>query len=338
MDNSISNSRSLQVDLANEKTNTPRHKSQRRASKLAAFSSTFLLVLASVFVVNISTINTAEAHSYSESSAKQKKAKKYKTSHRKKRSKRYKKRYKSKKRYKKRLKKARYSKRKGRSYKKKRRTRHITCDQLKSSILRKKARPFQKTISQASKKYGVSQNMIKAVITVETCFRTGLRGTSGEKGLMQLMPATAKRFGVKNRFSQWENIHGGTRYLSYLLRQYKGNKVYAAAAYNGGMGAVSKKTGPKFNQVRVYSRKVMNAYSKFNPLTMVKSKKRYKKSKGKRIITHRVLAGETLYSLSVRYGTTVKHIKQMNKLSSSNIATGQHLKIASKKRSKRRSY
>ncbi|MCK5902403.1 MAG: lytic transglycosylase domain-containing protein [Cocleimonas sp.] len=150
---------------------------------------------------------------------------------------------------------------------------------LKSSILRRKARPYQKTISHAAKKYGVSQNMIKAVITVETCFRSGLKGTSGEKGLMQLMPATAKRFGVKNRFSPWENIHGGTRYLRYLLRHFDGNKGYAAAAYNGGRGAVSRKSGPKFKAVRVYSRKVMNAYRKFNPLIMAKSKKRKSRKK-----------------------------------------------------------
>ena len=96
------------------------------------------------------------------------------------------------------------------------------------------------------------------------------------------MPSTARRFGVKNRFSTWENIHGGTRYLSYLLKRFSGNKAYAAAGYNGGAGAVSKKTGPKFYAVRNYSRMVMNAYRKFTPrLIRVKFKKKRSRKKNK---------------------------------------------------------
>ena len=191
---------------------------------------------------------------------------------------RYKSRYKQSKRYRKGKK--RYKKsRKKRRYAGKR-SRYRTCDQLSSSTLHKKARRYQGTINHAAKQHGVSQNFIKAVITVETCFRSGLRGTSGEKGLMQLMPATAKRFGVKNRFSTWENIHGGTRYLRYLLNRFNGNKAYAAAAYNGGSGAVSKKTGPKFYAVRNYSRMVMNAYRKFKP-RRIQAKARKRKSKKK---------------------------------------------------------
>ncbi len=324
MDNSKAKPSLLQQGLNREQTST-RKKRKLYSTTLISFFSAFIILLASVFTVNISTIGTAEAKSkYSETKVKYKKAykgKRYKRSKKKKyykkrfkskRSKKYrkgkkrykkhyKKRFKSKgskkyrkgkKRYKKRkyskrykrskYKKARYSKKRSKRYKRKRRSRYITCDQLKSSVLRRKARKYQRTISHAARTYGVNQNMIKAVITVETCFRSGLKGTSGEKGLMQLMPATAKRFGIRDRFSTWQNIHGGTRYLSYLLRQYKGNKRYAAAAYNGGMGAVSKRTGPKFRAVRVYSAKVMNAYRKFNPLIMVRSKKKRKSKKRKK--------------------------------------------------------
>ena len=331
MDNSKREPSLFRHGLNKECTTNTRKNSKRYSSIIISSFSIFIL-LASVFMVNISTINTAEAKSESsETKAKHKKSTKGKRYKRSKKKKYYKKRYKKRKyskrskrskrakykkrRYSKRSKRAKYKKRKyskrskrakykkrryskrskrakykkaryakkgSKRYKKKRRSRYITCDQLKPAVLRRKARKYQKTISHAARTYGVSQNMIKAVITVETCFRSGLKGTSGEKGLMQLMPATAKRFGVKNRFSTWQNIHGGTRYLSYLLRQYKGNKHYAAAAYNGGMGAVSKRTGPKFKAVRVYSAKVMNAYPKFNPLVMVKSKKKkYKKRKKK---------------------------------------------------------
>jgi soluble lytic murein transglycosylase-like protein len=216
---------------------------------------------------------------YKKSKRYRKNKKRYKKSRRYRNGKRfYKTSYKTSNRYRKGKK--RYKKsRKKRPYTGKR-SRYRTCDQLKSSILHKKSRRYQDTISHAAKQHGVSQHFIKAVITVETCFRSGLRGTSGEKGLMQLMPATAKRFGVKNRFSTWENIHGGTRYLRYLLNRFDGNKAYAAAAYNGGSGAVSKKTGPKFYAVRNYSRMVMNAYRKFKP-RRIQAKARKRKSSKK---------------------------------------------------------
>ncbi|MCK5918290.1 MAG: lytic transglycosylase domain-containing protein [Cocleimonas sp.] len=294
-------------------------KSHKFSARLISFISAFLILLASVFAVNVSTINSVEAKSQSVQdkvkkkryikSRKSRRYKKSRKSRKGRKGKRYKARYKKSKRYRKRKGKSKRNRksRKGKrlyktSYKKsirskkskkrykksrkksKRGRRVRTCDQLSSSTLRRKARRYQKTISHAAKQHGVNQNFIKAVITVETCFRPGLRGTSGEKGLMQLMPATAKRFGVKNRFSSWENIHGGARYLSYLLRQFNGNKAYAAAGYNGGRGAVSKTRGPKFEAVRRYSRMVMNAYGKFKPRRIkAKSKKRkWKKRKKSR--------------------------------------------------------
>ncbi len=301
-----------------EKRQYPRRKSRRFSVKLISFFSAFLILLASVFAINISTINTVEAKSQT-AEVKVKKKKYFRSARKSKRTKRSRKSRKAKKRYKSRYKKSRkYRKAKKRykkprkyrknkrfyktSYKKskryrkgkkrykraskrtrhKRRSRARTCDQLSSATLHRKAQRYQGTIRHAAKKHGVSPNLIKAVITVETCFRSGLRGTSGEKGLMQLMPATAKRFGVKNRFSTWENIHGGTRYLSYLLKHFGGNKRYAAAAYNGGVGAVSKKRGPKFYAVRNYSRMVMNAYRKFTPRSrLIRTKAKKRKSRRK---------------------------------------------------------
>ena len=144
---------------------------------------------------------------------------------------------------------------------KKRRRAVFTCDQYSRKTLNRKSRRFKQTINHASKKYGVSPNLIKAVIAVESCFNPRARGGLGEKGLMQLMPATARMLGVKNGYSPWQNIHGGTKYLKRLLVRYNGNKRYAAAAYNGGPGAVSIKYGPRFKQVRRYSRHVMRAYN-----------------------------------------------------------------------------
>ena len=146
-------------------------------------------------------------------------------------------------------------------YRKKSRRAVFTCDQYSRKTLNRKSRRFKETINHASRKYGVSPNLIKAVIAVESCFNPRARGGLGEKGLMQLMPATARMLGVKNGYSPWQNIHGGTKYLKKLLIRYKGNKRYAAAAYNGGPGAVSVKYGPRFKQVKRYSRHVMRAYN-----------------------------------------------------------------------------
>ena len=278
-------------------------KSPTFSAKIISFISAFLILSASVFAVNISTINSVEAKSQSAQTkikkkkyTKSRKSRRYKRSRKSRKSrKRYSKRSKTSRRYRrsKRFYKTRYKKskryRKGKKHYKKsrkrsrrsRRSRARTCDQLSSTTLHRKAARYQKAINHAAKKYGVSQYFIKAVITVETCFRSGLSGTSGEKGLMQLMPATARRFGVRNRFSSWQNIHGGARYLSYLLRHFRGNKAYAAAAYNGGRGAVSKTRGPKFAAVRNYSRMVMNAYRKFRP-GRIKVKSRKRKSRNKR--------------------------------------------------------
>ncbi len=144
---------------------------------------------------------------------------------------------------------------------KKRRRAVFTCDMYSRKTLNRKSKRFRKTINHASRKYGVSPHFIKAVIAVESCFNPRARGGLGEKGLMQLMPGTARELGVKNGYSPWQNIHGGTKYLKRLLVRYGGNKHYAAAAYNGGPGAVSVKYGPKFNQVKRYSRHVMRAYN-----------------------------------------------------------------------------
>ena len=182
----------------------------------------------------------------------------------------------------------RYSSKKSRTSSKKKRRSVFTCDQYSRKTLQRKSKRFAGTINSASKKYGVSAHFIRAVIAVESCFNPRARGGLGEKGLMQLMPGTARELGVKNGYSPWQNIHGGTKYLKRLLVRYNGNKHYAAAAYNGGPGAVSVKYGPKFQQVRRYSKHLMRAYTtltrgKGAGITPVKSRKiSLKRSKSKK--------------------------------------------------------
>ena len=160
-------------------------------------------------------------------------------------------------------KKSRYKTRFSKPHKKRARARLRTgggCQNLSRSVLRDKAENFSGSIASASRKYGVSPNLIGAVITIESCFNSRALGAAGEKGLMQLMPATARRFNVTNGYNVWQNVHGGTKYLGYLLDRYDGRTPRAVAAYNAGEGNV-KHAGPIRNQA--YVNKVMTAYNKF---------------------------------------------------------------------------
>lgn len=233
------------------------------------------------------------------------------------------------------------------SYSKSRKKRRavFTCDQYSRKTLIRKSSRFKDTINHASRKYGVSANFIRAVIAVESCFDPRARGGLGEKGLMQLMPGTAKELGVRNGYSPWQNIHGGTKYLNYLLKRYKGNKAYAAAAYNGGPGAVSRTTGPRFNQVKRYSKKVMRAYntmggkrsyatSKSNKKLKLSKKtyrkstpKKYRNSKKSKWKMHKVRSGQTLYAIAKKHRTSVSKLKRLNRLKSDKILTGKKLRV-----------
>ncbi|THF75649.1 lytic transglycosylase domain-containing protein [Cohnella fermenti] len=95
-------------------------------------------------------------------------------------------------------------------------------------------------IAQAASQYGVDPALVKGVIQAESSFRSDAESSAGAKGLMQLMDGTAQGLGVTDSFDAVQNIDGGTRYLSYLLRKYNGNEATALAAYNAGPGRVDK--------------------------------------------------------------------------------------------------
>jgi soluble lytic murein transglycosylase-like protein len=91
-----------------------------------------------------------------------------------------------------------------------------------------------------ARQYGVPAELVAAVIDVESAWQPAVVSGKGAAGLMQLMPATAYRFGVTNRFQIEENIRGGVAYLAYLMRQFGGDSRLAAAAYYAGEMPVRK--------------------------------------------------------------------------------------------------
>ncbi len=108
----------------------------------------------------------------------------------------------------------------------------------------------------------VSPALVLAVMAVESAGRTDAVSHAGAAGLMQLMPATAARFGVSDRLEPAESIRGGVAYLDWLLDRFAGDPILALAAYNAGEGAVDENGGvPPFEETRAYVPKVLAAWT-----------------------------------------------------------------------------
>jgi soluble lytic murein transglycosylase-like protein len=116
-------------------------------------------------------------------------------------------------------------------------------------------------ISQLSKKHGVDEKLVKAVVQQESGFNPKATSHCGAMGLMQLMPATAKTLGVKNAYNPVENVDGGVRHLKWLLSKYNGNVILALAAYNAGSGAVDKYGDvPPYSETQNYVKRILANY------------------------------------------------------------------------------
>ena len=118
---------------------------------------------------------------------------------------------------------------------------------------------YDDAIEAASKKFNVDKQLIKSVILTESAGKVNAKSHANAKGLMQLMDSTATEMGVDNPWNPTENIFGGTKYLSKMLKQYKGDTDLALAAYNAGPGNVNKYNGiPPFKETQNYVKRVNN--------------------------------------------------------------------------------
>jgi len=109
--------------------------------------------------------------------------------------------------------------------------------------------------------YGLDPRLVLSVIAVESNFETGAQSPKAAMGLMQLIPGTAERFNVRNAYDTTQNLRGGMRYLRWLLSYYRGDVVYALAAYNAGERRVDRFQGvPPFPETRDYVRRVIRLY------------------------------------------------------------------------------
>ena len=129
---------------------------------------------------------------------------------------------------------------------------------------------YDSIIAEHASLHGVRPDLIHAVIQAESAFNPTARSIKGAMGLMQLMPATAVRYGVTNAYDPVQNIRAGVAYLKGLLERYSQNEELALAAYNAGPGAVEKYGAvPPYRETRDYVAKIRNRAGAVPPPTRV---------------------------------------------------------------------
>ncbi|MBH0095294.1 lytic transglycosylase domain-containing protein [Psychrobacter sp. NZS113] len=120
---------------------------------------------------------------------------------------------------------------------------------------------YDSYIRDSAQRHGVDPALMKAMMHTESAFNPNARSPVGAQGLMQLMPATARRFKVSNPWNPADNIEGSAKYIAWLMRRFDNRIEYAVAGYNAGEGNVDKYGGiPPFKETQNYVKKVMSRY------------------------------------------------------------------------------
>ncbi|OIQ98294.1 soluble lytic murein transglycosylase precursor [mine drainage metagenome] len=124
---------------------------------------------------------------------------------------------------------------------------------------------YDRMVNRIARTYGVESALLHAVISVESRYRPAAISRAGAIGLMQLMPKTAKRYGVADPLDPMQNVRGGARYLRYLLKKYHNDRNLALAAYNAGEASVAKYGNqiPPYPETTDYVPRVMEYYRRY---------------------------------------------------------------------------
>lgn len=129
---------------------------------------------------------------------------------------------------------------------------------------KRQMRVLSPLIYEQAKIHDIEESLIKAVIYTESYFNPNATSHKGASGLMQLMPATAEKYGVDDLYNPRQNIIAGIKHLKYLLNLYPYKLKHAIAAYNAGENAVNKYNGiPPYKETQGYVKKVMKHYRRF---------------------------------------------------------------------------
>ncbi len=126
-------------------------------------------------------------------------------------------------------------------------------------------RTYDPVIRKVAKKHGIEPELIHAIIRAESNYESTAVSPKGAIGLMQLMPATGKAYGVNDFVDPEENIEGGTKYLKDLIKLYQGKTSLVLAAYNAGQEAVKRYKGiPPYPETRNYIKRIQSGYKNAN--------------------------------------------------------------------------
>lgn len=143
------------------------------------------------------------------------------------------------------------------------------------------------TIRAASQRYGVPEDLVSAVIRVESGFNARAVSAKGARGLMQLMPGTAAILGVRDSFDPTENIDGGVRHLRGLLERFGNNLPLVLAAYNAGEGAVTTHRGiPPYPETQAYVGRILSILGADGAVSLPSETYRYTNEDGAVVYTN----------------------------------------------------
>ena len=148
---------------------------------------------------------------------------------------------------------------------------------------------YDQIILKTAVKEGVDPAFVHAVIRAESNYDALAVSHAGAEGLMQLIPATANRFKVKNSFVPEQNIMGGTKYLRWLLKRFNGDMRLTLAGYNAGEGAVDRYNGiPPYKETQKYVKKVLRFYREYKGLPpLLNNQLRLANKTNKNLVKHR---------------------------------------------------